>query len=251
GQACVAPGMAKATFGTGAFLLLNTGAAPIASRNRLLSTVAWQLAGRRTYALEGAIFNAGTTVQWLRDELLVIETAADAGRLAAVAPADSGVHFVPAFTGLGAPWWDPEARAALFGITRATGAAEIARAALESVGFQTADLLAAMAADLGARPETVLRVDGGMAASDWTMQFLADITGAPVDRPAVTETTARGAAYLAGLSAGLCPEPAEFAASWKPERRFAPAMPEEERNRLLALWHDAVARVRNQEWGRA
>ncbi|MGH7187760.1 MAG: glycerol kinase GlpK [Acetobacteraceae bacterium] len=243
GQACVAPGMAKATYGTGAFLLLNTGAAPVASKNRLLSAVAWQLAGRRTYALEGAIFNAGTTVQWLRDELGVIPAAADAGRLAAEAPADFGVHFVPAFTGLGAPWWDPEARAALLGITRATGAAAIARAALESVGLQTADLMAAMAADLGGLPKMVLRVDGGMAASDWTMQFLADITGAPVDRPAVTETTARGAAYLAALSAGLCPEPAAFAASWTPDRRFAPMMPAEERNRRLALWHDAVRRV--------
>ncbi len=243
GQACVAPGMAKATYGTGAFLLLNTGERPVASRNRLISTVAWQLAGRRTYALEGAIFNAGTAVQWLRDELGVIATAAEAGRLAAEAPADSGVTFVPAFTGLGAPWWDPEARGALFGITRATGRAAIARAALESVGFQTADLLTAMAGDLGGWPEAVLRVDGGMAASDWTMQFLADITGAAVDRPAVTETTARGAAYLAGLNAGLCPEPARFAESWVAERRFTPAMAAAERSRRIADWQEAVRRA--------
>ncbi|MGH7118937.1 MAG: glycerol kinase GlpK [Acetobacteraceae bacterium] len=243
GQACVAPGMAKATYGTGAFLLLNTGERAVASNHRLLSTVAWQLAGRRTYALEGAIFNAGTVVQWLRDALGVIATAAEAGRLAAEAPDDSGVTFVPAFTGLGAPWWDAEARGALFGMTRATGRAAIARASLESVGFQTADLLAAMAGDIGGSLATVLRVDGGMAASDWTMQFLADITGAPVDRPAITETTARGAAYLAALSAGLCPEPAGFAASWARERRFAPAMPAAERSRRIADWQEAVRRT--------
>ncbi|MDA8051628.1 MAG: glycerol kinase GlpK [Rhodospirillales bacterium] len=243
GQACVAPGMAKATYGTGAFLLLVTGEAPVASKNRLLSTVAWQLAGTRTYALEGAIFNAGTAVQWLRDGLGVISAAPEAGRLAAEAPADSGVHLVPAFTGLGAPWWDPTARGALFGLTRSTGPAALARAALESVGFQTADLLAAMTADLGRPRETVLRVDGGMAASDWAMQFLADITGAPVDRPAITETTARGAAYLAALSAGLCPEPARFAGTWQRERRFTPAMPKAERARRLAGWQDAVRRT--------
>ena len=243
GQACVVPGMAKATYGTGAFLLLNTGERPVVSKNRLLSTVAWQLAGRRTYALEGAIFNAGSAVQWLRDELGVIATAADAGRLAAEAADNSSVHFVPAFTGLGAPWWDPEARAVLSGLTRATGRAAIARATLESVGFQTADLLAAMEGDLGGWTEAVLRVDGGMAASDWLMQFLTDITGAAVDRPSVTETTARGAAYLAALSAGLCPEPAGFAASWVAERRFAPAMEAAERRRRLADWHEAVRRA--------
>lgn len=242
GQACFAPGMAKATYGTGAFILLNTGERPVVSKNRLLSTIAWQLAGRRTYALEGAIFNAGSTVQWLRDELGVLETAADAGKLAAVAPADSGVFFVPAFTGLGAPWWDAGARGALTGITRATGRAAIARAALESVGFQTADLLEAMASDMGGGAKTVLRADGGMAASDWTMQFIADITGAAVDRPRVTETTARGAAYLAGLHAGLCPVPEEFAASWVAERRFEPAMAARERRRRISDWHEAVQR---------
>jgi len=248
GQACVTPGMAKATYGTGGFVLLNTGETPAASKHRLLSTVAWQLGGKRTYALEGAIFTAGSAVQWLRDELGLIPTAGDAGRLAAAAPAESGVHFVPAFTGLGAPWWDAGARGALLGLTRTTDRAAIARAALESVGFQTAELITAMAADvadggLGGRSMNVLRVDGGMAESDWTMQFLADIIGAPVDRPAIIETSARGAAYLAALSGGLCPGPAEFAEGWTAERRFSPAMPDAERARRLAGWEDAVRRA--------
>lgn len=241
GQSCFDPGMAKATYGTGAFLLLNTGKTPIASKNRLLTTIAWQLDGVRTYALEGAIFNAGSVVQWLGDRLGLVTNAAEVNDLAARgAP---GVTFVPAFTGLGAPWWDSAARGALLGLTRGAGPAEIARAALESIGFQTRDLMAAMQADLGATPETVLRVDGGMAASDWTMQFIADVLGVAVDRPTVTETTARGAAYLAGLAAGVCPEPARFAELWRRDKRFVPGMSAAERERRYALWRDAVLRI--------
>lgn len=241
GQACFTPGMAKATYGTGAFLLLNTGKTPIASKNRLLTTIAWQLDGVRSYALEGAIFNAGSVVQWLRDQLGLIKNAADVNALAA--RGSPGVTFVPAFTGLGAPWWDSAAQGALFGLTRGAGPAEIARAALESVGFQTRDLVAAMRADLGATAETVLRVDGGMAASDWTMQFVTDILGVAVDRPTVTETTARGAAYLAGLTAGVCPAPARFAELWQRDKRFVPRMSAAERERRYALWRDAVLRT--------
>ena len=245
GQACFAPGMAKCTYGTGAFALLNTGAEPVASANRLLTTVAYQLGGRRTYALEGAIFVAGAAVQWLRDGLGLIRTAAETAGLAQAADPGQAVYFVPALVGLGAPHWDPNARGALFGITRATTAKEFARAALESVGYQTRDLLDAMHRDWPAAgaADTVLRVDGGMVASDWTLQFLADILDAPVDRPAVLETTALGAAYLAGFAAGICPPPDEFAAGWRRERRFVPAMDEGTRKRKLAGWQDAVRRV--------
>ncbi|MBV9734448.1 MAG: glycerol kinase GlpK [Acidisphaera sp.] len=245
GQACFRPGMVKATYGTGCFALLNTGAAPVASRNRLLTTIAWQIAGARTYALEGAIFVAGAAVQWLRDGLGLLREAAESGRLAATAHAGQAVYLVPAFTGLGAPHWDADARGALFGLTRATGPAELARAALESVAYQSRDLLAAMHADYAASAQTVLRVDGGMAASDWTMQFLADILDAPVDRPAVTETTALGAAYLAGLAVGLCPPPDEFARQWRLEHRFVPQMSEERRAERYAGWQDAVRRTRS------
>ena len=243
GQACFLPGMVKSTYGTGCFLLLHTGDKPVASRARMLTTVALQLNGKRTYALEGAIFVAGAAVQWLRDGLVVIGEAAEAGRLAARADPEQLVYLVPAFVGLGAPHWNAEARGALFGLTRATGPAELARAALQSVAFQTRDLIEAMRADWSASAETVLRVDGGMVASDWTMQFLADMLAAPVDRPVVLETTALGAAYLAGCAAGVCPDPDAFARSWALQRRFVPRMDPAERARQYAGWQDAVRRV--------
>jgi glycerol kinase len=243
GQACFRPGMAKATYGTGCFLLLNTGAVAVASRSRMLTTVAWQLEGKRSYALEGAIFVAGAAVQWLRDGLGVITDAAQSGALAARADGGQEVVMVPAFTGLGAPHWDAEARGAIFGLTRGTGPAELARAALESVAFQTRDLIEAMRADWDGGSQTVLRVDGGMVASDWTMQFLADMLDAPVDRPVVLETTALGAAYLAGYAAGVCPGPNEFAKTWALQRRFTPTMDEPTRARRYAGWQDAVRRT--------
>ena len=245
GQACFSPGMMKSTYGTGAFALLNTGDAPVASNNRLLTTIAYQLGGKRTYALEGAIFVAGAAVQWLRDGLGVIRTAAETAAFAAASDPTQDVYLVPAFTGLGAPWWDPEARGALYGLSRGTTPRELARAALESVGYQTRDLLDAMRRDWpdADGTATVLRVDGGMVASDWTLQFLADVLDAPVDRPEVLETTAVGAAYLAGLQTGVCPEPAVFAERWKLDRRFLPAMPAEQRERKLAGWARAVRRT--------
>jgi glycerol kinase len=246
GQACFSPGMVKSTYGTGGFLLLNVGADPVASASRLLGTIAWQLDGVRSYALEGAIFVAGAAVQWLRDGLGVIDDAAATATLAAAADAQQRIFLVPAFTGLGAPHWDAEARGALFGLTRNTGPAELARAALESVAFQTRDLVAAMQADWDtASGGTVLRVDGGMVANDWAMQFLADMLAAPVDRPRVAETTALGAAYLAGLAAGVCPAPASFAQGWSLDRRFTPEMPSEERESRYAGWQDAVRRTRS------
>ncbi len=225
--------------------MLNTGAEPVASKNRLLTTIAYQLGGKRSYALEGAIFIAGAAVQWLRDALKVIGTAPDVNALAAAADPAEQVYLVPAFVGLGAPWWDAQARGALFGLTRKSGVAELARATLEAVGYQTRDLLEAMRADWPAAggAGTVLRVDGGMAASDVTMQFVADILAAPVDRPAVMETTALGAAYLAGAAAGLCPDLGGFAATWKCERRFEPRMDAATRERKWAGWRDAVART--------
>ena len=244
GQACFAPGMMKSTYGTGCFALLNTGADAVASRNRLLTTVAYQLGGRRTYALEGAIFVAGAAVQWLRDGLGIIENAAETGRLAAAADPNQDVYLVPAFVGLGAPYWRSDVRGALFGLTRATGPKELARAALESVCYQTRDLLGAMRGDWPAGSgETVLRVDGGMVASDWTMQALANLLDAPVDRPVVLETTALGAAYLAGLAAGVYPPPEEFARLWRLERRFTPAMPADLRSRKCDGWSAAVGRL--------
>jgi len=247
GQGCFEPGMIKSTYGTGCFALLNTGAAPVASKHRLLTTIAYQLGGQRTYALEGAIFVAGAAVQWLRDGLEVIERAEDVNALAAKADPAEQVYLVPAFVGLGAPYWDAQARGAVFGLTRKSGAPELARAALEAVGYQTRDLLDAMRADWppgGA--DTVLRVDGGMAASDITLQFLADILAAPVDRPVVTETTALGAAYLAGFAAGLCPDLAGFAARWRCARRFMPQMDDATRARKWAGWRDAVSRTLTQ-----
>jgi glycerol kinase len=244
GQACFAPGMMKSTYGTGCFALLVTGAQPVMSRHRLLTTLAWQLNGKRAYALEGAIFNAGSTVQWLRDGLGIVASAAEPTALAAQADPAQQVHLVPAFTGLGAPWWDAGARAAILGLTRGAGRAEICRAALEAVAFQTEDLLAAMRADTGG-PITTIRVDGGMANSDWTMQRLADITGAIVDRPTVTETTAMGAAWLAGLQAGLLPGPGEAPMHWRLDRRFTPRGGRAEAAERHKAWLEAVRRVRS------
>jgi len=243
GQACFQPGMIKSTYGTGCFAVLNTGEQAVRSRNRLLTTIAYQLGGRRTYALEGSIFVAGAAVQWLRDELKIVKKASETAALASKADPDQNVYLVPAFVGLGAPYWDSEARGAIVGMTRGTGRAEFARAALESVCYQTADLLQAMKGDWRSdgKSASVLRVDGGMVASNWTMQFLADILAIPVDRPRVLETTALGAAYLAGLQAGIYPPPEDFARSWKLDRRFTPKMRAADRSRKLAGWHDAVA----------
>jgi glycerol kinase len=242
GQACVAPGLVKATFGTGGFLLLNTGETPTASRNRLLTTVAYQWRGERAYALEGSIFSAGATVQWLRDGLKIIATAAESGELAAASDPAQAVYCVPAFAGLGAPHWSSEARALLTGVTRGTTRKEIARAALESVGYQTRDLVEAMRSDAGGAID-VIRVDGGMAASDWTMQFLADILDVPVDRPKGLESTAQGAAFAAGWQAGLYPGPESFAEKRRRDRLFTPQMDESTRDRLYLGWRDAVARA--------
>ena len=241
GQGCFEPGMMKATYGTGCFLLVNIGGAPVASRNRLLTTVAWQLGGERTYGLEGSIFIAGAGVQWLRDEVGILSSAEESGRLAVESDPDQPVYVVPAFTGLGAPWWDAEARGAIFGLTRGTGRAELARATLESVGYQTRDLIEAVRGD--GVDAAVLRVDGGMAGSDWTMQFLADVLDLPVDRPVDLETTARGAAWLAGFHAGFYPGPDEWSARWARDRRFVPAMDAGVRERKLRGWNDAVRRT--------
>jgi glycerol kinase len=246
GQACFQPGMAKSTFGTGGFILLNTGAEAVASKHRLLTTIAYQWRGERAYALEGSIFSAGATVQWLRDGLGIIANASESGPLAAAADPAQRIYFVPAFTGLGAPHWNSEARGAITGLTRGATRKEIVRAALESVAYQTRDLIGAMRADEGAhaggRTQSVIRIDGGMSASDWTMQFLADMLDAPVDRPEVLETTALGAAFLAGWQAGIYPGPEEFARSWRVQRRFTPAMPRDERESRYRGWRDAVGR---------
>jgi glycerol kinase len=243
GQACFQPGMMKSTYGTGCFALLNTGARPVMSKNRLLTTIAYQLDGKPAYALEGSIFIAGAAVQWLRDGLGIISDAAESGPLADTADPEQDVYLVPAFTGLGAPWWDADARGVITGLTRGTGPAELARAALESVCYQTRDLLEAMRRDWGAAEETVLRVDGGMVASDWTMQRLADMLDAPVDRPTVLETTAVGAAWLAGMKAGAYPGPDEFGDTWALDERFRPAMNPAERERKYSGWQDAVRRT--------
>jgi glycerol kinase len=247
GQGCFTPGMMKSTYGTGCFALLNIGEAPVRSRHKLLTTIAYQLAGRRAYALEGAIFIAGAAVQWLRDGLKIIARAADVNTLAQQANPAEQVYLVPAFVGLGAPYWDADARGAIFGLTRNSGAAEIARAAIEAVGYQTRDLLEAMRADwpAAAAARTVLRVDGGMSASDLTMQVLADILAVPVDRPVVQETTALGAAFLAGYASGVCPDPQAFAASWRLNRRFEPSLDAAHRARKWAGWQDAIRRTRS------
>ena len=245
GQACFEPGMMKSTYGTGCFALLNTGDTPISSKNRLLTTIAYQLDGKPTYALEASIFIAGAVVQWLRDGLKIIREASETQALAEQADPAQNIYLVPAFVGLGAPYWDPECRGAIFGLTRGTGPAEIAKAALESVGYQTRDLLDAMKGDwtAPASGDTVLRVDGGMTASDWAMQFLADIIDAPVDRPKVAETTALGAAWLAGMRAGVYPQAGEFARSWALERRFEPKLDAATQAAKYGAWKDAVRRT--------
>jgi len=243
GQACFKPGMMKSTYGTGCFALLNTGETPVKSNNKLLTTIAYQLNGKPTYALEGSIFVAGAAVQWLRDGLGIIENASQSGELAEHADPGQQVIIVPAFVGIGAPYWDADCRGAIFGLTRAAGPKEFARAALESVCFQTRDLLTAMHDDFTDNHETVLRVDGGMVASEWTMQRLADILGAPVDRPATTETTALGAAYLAGLQTGFYPPIDEFSDSWHRDKRFSPTIAPQERDAAYAKWQDAVRRT--------
>ena len=257
GQACFAPGMLKSTYGTGCFALLNTGATPVASRHRLLTTIAYRLAGKTTYALEGSIFVAGAALQWLRDGVKLISHAGESAPLAAGISDTGGVYLVPAFVGLGAPHWDPEARAAILGLTRDSGIAHIVRAALESVGYQTLDLMRAMQADLGSEAggkgmpadggRSALRVDGGMVANDWLCQFLADILDVPVERPVVTETTALGAACLAGLEVGLYPSLEAVASAWRCARRFEPQMAPSERARLYEGWLGAVKRVRTAE----
>jgi glycerol kinase len=245
GQACFKPGMMKATYGTGCFALMNTGSRLIPSNHRLLTTLAYQLNGERTYALEGSIFVAGAAIQWLRDGLGLIKSAKEADAMAARANPAERVYLVPAFVGLGAPYWDPDARGAMFGLTRNTGADELVRAALEAVCYQSRDLVDAMRSDwpLTSAEALVLRVDGGMAASNWTMQRLADLLPATVDRPAMTETTALGAAWLAGHAARICPTAEEFGAMWQAERRFLPCQKAEEREADLAGWKDAVART--------
>ncbi len=242
GQACFGPGMLKSTYGTGCFALLNTGDTPVRSQNRLLTTIAYQLDGKPTYALEGSIFVAGAVVQWLRDGLKIIRGAAETQALAEQADPAQDLVLVPAFTGLGAPYWNADCRGAVFGLTRNSGPAEFARAALESVGYQTRDLLTAMQADMGTdgTGAATLRVDGGMSASDFAMQFLSDIIGARVDRPKVLETTALGAAWLAGQKAGVYPDREAFAKGWALERSFTPSITEETRTARYAAWRRAV-----------
>lgn len=241
GQCCFDEGAIKSTYGTGCFVLLNTGSKVLQSRNRLLSTVCYRLEGQTTYALEGSIFIAGAAIQWLRDELQLISHAADSQALAEQLTSNGGVYLVPAFTGLGAPHWDPDARGAIVGLTRGSGRAQLARAALESVVYQTHDLLHAMAQD-GVEPKQ-LRVDGGMVANDWMVQFLADILDIPVDRPRVLETTALGAAYLAGLKAGLYDSTDAVESNWQMDRRFEASMSADARSALLSGWGDAVKRT--------
>lgn len=243
GQACFKPGMMKSTYGTGCFAVLNTGDSVIRSKNRLLTTLTYRLNGKVSYALEGSIFMAGAAVQWLRDGLQIIETAADTGKMAEAAASDQDVYMVPAFVGLGAPYWDADAQGAIYGLSRGTGRNEIVRATLEAVCYQTRDLLEAMQDDMGDDFETTLRVDGGMVASDWTMQFLANILNAPVDRPTIMETTALGAAWLAGSHVGVWPDQEGFSKLWKLEKRFTPMMDDAARVRKYAGWKDAVRRT--------
>jgi glycerol kinase len=243
GQACFEPGMMKSTYGTGCFALLNTGNKPVKSDHKLLTTIAYQIEGKPTYALEGSIFVAGAAVQWLRDGLEIISHAGQSGEFAEDADPTQSVILVPAFVGLGVPHWDAECRGAIFGLTRATGKNEFAKAALEAVCYQTRDLLTAMQADYNGNLETVLRVDGGMAMSDWTMQRLADMIGAPVDRPVSTETTALGAAYLAGLQIGFYPDPDSFSQAWKCDKRFLPSWTAEQRDSAYDRWQDSVRRT--------
>ncbi len=248
GQACFEPGMIKATYGTGCFVLVNTGARMVGSSNRMLTTVGWQLDGKRDYALEGSIFMAGATIQWLRDALGLFKDARETEAMAGQADEKSGVVLVPAFQGLGAPYWDSGARGAILGLSRAATANEIVRAGLESVAYQTVDLLNAITADMeaaGLAPPTTLRVDGGMTANRWLMQFLADITGLPVQVARIAETTALGAAWHAGLKAGLYDSTQQLAAMWSPSANYEPAMREEERSARYHGWREAVNRIRS------
>ena len=243
GQACFAPGMMKSTYGTGCFALLNTGDAPVKSTNRLLTTLAYQLNGQPTYALEGSIFIAGAVVQWLRDGLGIIKEASETQALAEAADPEQQLYLVPAFTGLGAPYWDANCRGAIYGLTRASGPAEFAKAALESVAYQTRDLVEAMRGDWADAGETVLRVDGGMCNNDWAMQALADMLGAEVDRPEVLESTALGAAWLAGMRAGVYPDMQGFSESWALQQRFKPTQPDSWRDAKYTGWKDAISRT--------
>lgn len=243
GQACFHPGMVKSTYGTGCFMVMNTGTDPVASGNRLLTTVGYRLDGEVTYALEGSIFNAGTAIQWVRDGLGLLGHVSEIDALVGATAGNEGVYMVPAFTGLGAPHWDPHARGAVLGITRDTGIAQFVRAALEAVCYQTRELVEAMAADSG-RPLERLRVDGGMVANDWMLQFLADILDTVVEKPVVIETTALGAAYLAGLQHGIFRSTDEIASHWREARRFGPDMDPDRRDALVAGWDDAIGRVK-------
>jgi glycerol kinase len=241
GQACFEPGMMKATYGTGCFALLNTGFTPVASKSRLLTTIAYQFNGQPTYALEGSIFVAGAVVQWLRDSLKIIKEASETEQLAIQADESQKITIVPAFVGLGAPHWNSECRGAVFGLTRSTGAPEMARAALESVGFQTRDLLEAMSSDWHTEDiNATLRVDGGMSSNDWAMKFLSDIIGASVDRSATREATALGVAWLAGMEMGVYPDQFEFSSKWTKEKEFKPTMNDEDRERKYVLWKRSV-----------
>ena len=246
GQACHSPGLAKNTYGTGCFLLMNTGGSAVASANNLLTTVAWQREGKTDYALEGSVFIGGAVVQWLRDGLKIIRTASEIEALAASVPDNGGIYFVPAFAGLGAPHWDSYARGAIFGLTRGASAAHIARAALEAIAFQNVDVLKSMQKDAGITL-TELRVDGGATANNLLMQFQADILGVPVVRPKVLETTALGAGYLAGLAVGYWKDAADVAANWKVDRVFEPAMDHGRAQQLLAGWNKAVERAKHWE----
>ncbi len=246
GQACFHPGMLKSTYGTGCFALLNTGKTAITSTNRLLTTTAYRLKGEPTFAIEGSIFVAGAAVQWLRDGLKLVEKAGDTEAIARRTDDTGGVYLVPAFVGLGAPYWDPDARGALIGLSRDSGIDQVVRATLESVAYQTKDLMNAMSGDIqGDGRPTAVRVDGGMVANDWICQFLADVLNLPVERPKVIETTALGAAYLAGLETGLYPSMDAITGAWQVDRRFEPAMSDNERKRLYDGWLDAVYRVRS------
>ncbi len=247
GQACFAPGDVKSTYGTGCFALVNTGKGVPASQNRLLATAAYRAKGETAYAIEGSIFVAGAIVQWLRDALGVIRNAEDIEALARTAKSAEGLYFVPAFTGLGAPYWDPDARGAILGLTRDMGVAEIARAALDAVCYETRDLLDAMARDMAAArlgSPGALKVDGGMVRNDWFCQRLADLTGLTVDRPKITETTALGAAYLAGLATGIFRDFSDISKGWALDRRFEPNLAAATRDSLYDGWKKAVARVR-------
>ena len=247
GQACLKKGDIKNTYGTGCFMLMNTGDKPVMSQNGLLTTMAWRIGGKPAYALEGSVFMGGATIQWLRDELKIIDHAAETETLATSIPGTGGVYLVPAFTGLGAPWWDMYSRGTLIGMTRGTGRAHIARAALEAIAYQSADLMDAMAADCGKRPE-MLQVDGGASANSFLMQFQADITAIPVVRPRVLETTALGAALLAGLGAGVYTSLEETAKGWQKDLEFTPRMDEATRKLNLRGWHKAVERAK--DWAR-